>query len=440
MKSNISEKIPSKATFDTDLRTHRRFGLLVFVMLFGFGGVWSATAPIQGAAVSSGKVTSRSYSKVVQHLEGGIIKNIYVEDGARVTLGDPILEIDNTQSKSQLEIINSQLLSLNALEVRLSAERDGAESLSTSAFLLENSDRALEEATSQIEIFDARKSTLEGEIEVLQQRKEQLRSQIDGLLGLQSSKERLSKSYNEELDDIRELLDQGFSDKNRLREIERNVATLDGDVADLMANIARAEVAIGETQLQVLQLRKEFQNEVVSELREVQLNISDNLERANALEDVVTRTLVRATESGIVTGLQVHTEGGVISPGMRIVDIVPEEDELIVEAQVSPSDIDRVALGQEATIRFSSFGNGSVPVIYGRVINLSADSFYDEATGSYYYLARVEVTEEGMEDLGDLTLVSGMPADVFIATGARTFLQYLFKPLSNAMARGLRED
>ena len=121
-------------------------------------------------------------------------------------------------------------------------------------------------------------------------------------------------------------------------------------------------------------------------------------------------------------------------------DIVPEEDELIVEAQVSPSDIDRVALGQEATIRFSSFGNGSVPVIYGRVINLSADSFYDEATGSYYYLARVEVTEEGMEDLGDLTLVSGMPADVFIATGARTFLQYLFKPLSNAMARGLRED
>ena len=142
------------------------------------------------------------------------------------------------------------------------------------------------------------------------------------------------------MDDIREFLDQGFR-QNRL-EIERNVATLDGDAADLMANIARAEVAIGETQLQVLQLRKEFQNEVVSEL-EVQLNISDNLERANALEDVVTRTLVRATESGIVTGLQVHTEGA-ISPGMRIVDIVPEEDELIVEAQVSPSDIDRVAL------------------------------------------------------------------------------------------------
>ena len=408
-------------------------------MLFGFGGLWSATAPIDGAAVASGLVTSRSYSKVVQHLEGGIIKSIFVEDGANVNLGDPILEIDSTQPRSQLDIINSQLLSLSALEIRLVAERDSKDALNLSDFA-NGSDRAREEATAQIEIFNARKSALEGEIEVLEQREEQLRSQINGYRGLQSSKERLSISYNEELDDIRELLNQGFSDKNRLREIERNVATLDGDVADLMASIASTEVAIGETRLQILQLRKRFQNEIVSELREVQLNISDNFERANALEDIVSRTLVRATESGIVTGLQVHTEGGVISPGMKIVDIVPQEDELIVEAQVSPTDIDRVAIGQDATIRFSSFGTGTVPAIYGRVINLSADSFFDESISNYYYLARVEVTPEGMDDLGDLALIPGMPADVFIATGARTFLQYLFKPFSNAVARGLRED
>ncbi len=433
-------KLDSKVSkFDTDLKTHRRFGLLIFIMLFGFGGLWSATAPIDGAAVASGLVTSRSYSKVVQHLEGGIIKSIFVEDGANVNLGDPILEIDSTQPRSQLDIINSQLLSLSALEIRLVAERDSKDALNLSDFA-NGSDRAREEATAQIEIFNARKSALEGEIEVLEQREEQLRSQINGYRGLQSSKERLSISYNEELDDIRELLNQGFSDKNRLREIERNVATLDGDVADLMASIASTEVAIGETRLQILQLRKRFQNEIVSELREVQLNISDNFERASALEDIVSRTLVRATESGIVTGLQVHTEGGVISPGMKIVDIVPQEDELIVEAQVSPTDIDRVAIGQDATIRFSSFGTGTVPAIYGRVINLSADSFFDESISNYYYLARVEVTPEGMDDLGDLALMPGMPADVFIATGARTFLQYLFKPFSNAVARGLRED
>ena len=439
MNTNKSKLDPKVNPFDTDLKIHRRFGLLIFIMLFGFGGLWSATAPIDGAAVASGIVTSRSYSKVVQHLEGGIIRSIFVEDGAEVDLGDPILEIDSTQPRSQLDIINSQLLSLRALEIRLAAERDSKDALSSSDFS-EESGRAREEAAAQIEIFNARKSSLEGEIEVLEQREEQLRSQIRGFQGLQSSKERLSRSYNEELIDIRELLEQGFSDKNRLREAERNVATLDGDVADLIANIAGTEVAIGEARLQILQLRKRFQNEVVSELREVQLNISDNLERANALEDIVSRTLVRATESGIVTGLQVHTEGGVISPGMRIVDIVPQEDELIVEAQVSPTDIDRVAIGQDATIRFSSFGTGSVPAIYGRVINLSADSFFDESIRNYYYLARVEVTPEGMEDLGDLALMPGMPADVFIATGARTFLQYLFKPFSNAVARGLRED
>ena len=440
MKPSKNKNESEKIGFDTDLNTHKRFGLIVFLLLFGFGGIWAATAPINGAAVASGLVTSRSYSKVVQHLEGGIINDIFVEDGARVDLGDPILEIDNTQPKSQLEIINSQLTSSMALEIRLSAERDGLSSLTYSSDFLANSTRAEEEGTAQIEIFNARRSALEGGIAVLEQRVEQLQTQIVGYKGQRASKEQLSKSYNEELKDIEELLSQGFADKNRLRDVERNVATLEGDVAELIANIATNEMAIGETKLQILQQQKEFQNEVVTELRETQVSISDGLERSNALEDIVSRTLVKATESGIITGLQVHTIGGVIRPGMRIADIVPEEDELIIEAQVSPTDIDRVAVGQDATIRFSTFGMGSVPAIYGTVISLSADSFFEETAGVYYYLARVEVSPDGMEDLGDLTLVPGMPADVFIATGARTFLQYLFKPFSNAIAKGLRED
>jgi epimerase transport system membrane fusion protein len=430
----------NRPKFDPDLNIHKRFGLLVFVLLFGVGGIWSATAPINGAAVAPGKVTSRSYSKVVQHLEGGIIESIFVENGARVSLGDPILEIDSTQPRSQLDLVNGRLLSLKALEQRLSSERDELSSLEYASEFLAGSARAREEANSQVEIFNARKLALEGGIGVLEQRAEQLRSQITGFQGLKYSKEQLSKSYNEELADITELLNQGFSDKNRLRDLERNVATLEGDVAELVSRVASSEMAIGEAQLQILQQRREFQNEVVSELREVQVSLSDELERSNALEDIVSRTLVKATESGIVTGLQVHTVGGVISPGMKIVDIVPEEDELIIEAQISPVDIDRVAIGQEATIRFSTFGNSSVPAIYGRVINLSADSFLEESIGNYYYLARVEVTPDGMDNLGELTLMPGMPADVFIATGARTFLQYLFKPFSNTMAKSLRED
>ena len=426
--------------FDADLNTHRRFGLMSFLLLFGFGGIWAATAPIDGAAIAPGEVTVKSYSKTVQHLEGGIIKDIFVENGASVEANDPILEIDGTQPKSQLEQINSTVLSLRALEIRLSAERDRADTLSFPATFTGGSARAREEAASQVQIFNARKSALEGQIEVLQQRIDQLQSQITGFQGQQLSKERLSKSFKEELQDVMELLSQGFSDKNRLRAIERNVATLEGDVAELTANIASSEVAIGETKLQILQQRRTFQNEVVSELREVQVSISDYLERANQLEDIVSRTIVRAPDSGIVNGLQVHTIAGVIAPGMRILDIVPQEDELIIESQVSPMDIDRVTVGQEATIRFSTFGQGTAPSIFGKVTSVSADSIIDESTGFIYYLARVEVSQDSLEELGDLSLVPGMPAEVFIATGSRTFLQYIFKPLTNGLVRSFRED
>jgi epimerase transport system membrane fusion protein len=341
---------------------------------------------------------------------------------------------------AQLEITTIQYIALRALEVRLIAERDGLSILNYSPTFVSLGERAQEETKAQIEIFNARKSSLEGGIAVLDQRIEQLQSQIVGLKGLQSSKEKMAQSYSEELSDVRELLSQGFSDKNSLRALERNVVLLEGEVAELIANIASTEVQIGETRLQILQQETEFQNQVVTELNEVQTNVNDSVERVNALEDIVSRTVVRAPESGIVNGLQVHTIGGIVGPGMRIVDIVPEEDDLIVEVEVSPNDIDRVVIGQDASIRFSTFGTGTVPRIYGTVINLSADSFVDEVTGVAYYLARVEVSPEGMNDLGELSLMPGMPAEVFIATGSRTFLEYLFKPFSNAMARSLRED
>ena len=430
----------STIKFDADLNVHKRFGLIAFFLLFGFGGIWAATAPIDGAAIASGNVTVKSYSKVVQHLEGGIIKDIFVEDGAFVEANDPILEIDNTQSSTELEAQNQRLFSLRSLEKRLEAERDGLDNLIYSPSFNSMGRQGDEEMSVQIEIFNARRSALNGGIELLEQRIDQLQSQITGYRAQQGSKEELTASYSEELADVRELLSQGFSDKNSLRELERNISITEGEVAELTANIASSEVAIGEAKLQILQERKEFHNAVVSELREVQADINVGAEIAIALEDVVSRTIVRAPDSGIVNGLQVHTIAGVIAPGMRILDIVPQEDELIVTARLSPMDIDRVAEGQEATIRFSSFGMSAAPSIYGKVISVSADSMTDESTEYPYYLARIEVNQESLEELGDLSLVPGMPADVFIATGSRTFLQYVFKPLTNSIVKGLRED
>jgi epimerase transport system membrane fusion protein len=250
----------------------------------------------------------------------------------------------------------------------------------------------------------------------------------------------LAASYAEELVDVRELLSQGFSDKTRVRELERSHALSSGEAAELTASISTTEIEIGEARLQILQRRREFLNEVVNQLGETQTNLKDVLERTTALRDIVSRTVVRAPAAGVVNGMQIHTVGGVVGPGQPIVDIVPQTEELIIEARVSPLDIDRVTEGQSVMIRFSSFGRGSVPTIFGTVLNLSADALLDQNTGASYYQARIEVTAEGIADLGSLTLMPGMPADTFIATGSRTFLQYLFKPFTNAMARSFIED
>ena len=423
----------------TNMETPKRIGLSLFLLVFGVFGVWAAIAPLDGAAFAPGSVTVKSYSQVVQHLEGGIIREIRAQDGDRVAAGEPLLIIDDTQALAQLGMARARFIALATRDARLSAERDQLGQVSYPASIQLNGLDAGAEMAAQTEIFRARRAALDGSVEVLEQREHQLRSKLTGLAAQKSAKEELSSSYGDELDDVSELLSQGFSNKTRLRELERNFTRLKGEAGELSAAISSTEVEIGEARLQILQLQREFHNEVVNQLSETQTALTDINERINALGDIVKRTVVRAPVAGIVNGLRFHTEGGVISPGNPIAEIVPQSVDLIVTARVSPNDIDRVSLGQDTSIRFSTFGS-SVPTIFGRILTLSANSLSDEATGIAYYEARVEVTEEGLASLGDLVLLPGMPADVFIATGSRTLLQYLFKPFSNAIARSLIED
>lgn len=433
--TNSQEKI----LVDTNMEVPKRVGLTILFLVFGVFGVWSAVAPLDGAARAPGTVMVKSYSQVVQHLEGGIISEIMVRDGDRVTAGEPLLTIDNTQAQAQLEIANAQFIGLKAREARLMAERDKLDRVSYPTDLDSGINGVRQEIEAQDEIFRSQKAALEGSVDVLEQRIEQLQSKLIGLAALKASKEELAASFSEELADVEALLSQGFSDKQKLRELERAVATLEGEAAELSANISSTEVQIGETRLQIIQTEHEFHNDVVNQLGETQTGLNDSNERVDALGDIVRRTVVRAPVAGIVTGMQFHSVNGVIGPGTPIANIVPQNEELIVEAQVSPNDIDRVALGMEATIRFSAFGS-SVPTITGKLINLSADRLVDEQTGMPYYQSQIEVTEEGRADLGNLVLLPGMPAEVFITTGSRTFLQYLFKPFTNALARTFIED
>jgi epimerase transport system membrane fusion protein len=250
----------------------------------------------------------------------------------------------------------------------------------------------------------------------------------------------LAQSFAEELEDFRGLLEEGFTDKQRLRELERSHAAASGEAADLKATIASTEIQIGETRLQIIQTQNEFQNDVATQLAEVQSQLKDIRERTRANSDIVSRTEVKAPIAGIVNNLQVHTEGAVLNPGSPIAEVVPQGEELIIEASVAPIDIDRVSQGLQATVRLSSFNGKSVPTLYGTVETLSADALQDANTGATYYRARITLTPESLQDLEGFELVPGMPAEVFISTGSRTFLQYVMKPLSNAAARALRED
>ncbi|SEQ52269.1 membrane fusion protein, epimerase transport system [Azotobacter beijerinckii] len=417
-------------------------GFLIIFITFGVFGTWAAFAPLDSAALASGVVTVKTYRKTIQHLEGGIVKELLVRDGDLVKAGDPLIVLDETQIRADNEVTRSQLIAAQATDARLRAERDGLPVVDFSAMIEQDTPRAREAREGETLVFKARRNSHLGEISVLEERIRQLREQINGLKKVISTKNSLERSFSTEIRELRELLAEGFVDKTRLLEQERNLDKTHAEIADHGSEIIKTQLQINETELQILQLNKDFNAEVVSQLAEVQTKVFDLQEKKSALEDRLSRIVIRSPEDGMILGMTVHTIGGVISPATPLLDIVPSVSDLVVEAKVSPVDIDRVEAGKSADIRFSSFNSNTTPVIEGRVIQVSADRLEDVKDGTPYYLARVGLTEEGVKRLGglNLKLQPGMPADVFINTGERTMLQYLMQPATNAFARSLIEE
>lgn len=437
MTTQINESLRDLPTSD---RRSRFIGFLIVFVTFGIFGTWATFAPLESAALAPGVVTVQSYRKTVQHLEGGIVKELLARDGDMVAAGDPLIILDDTQLRAEYGMTRSQLVAAQAMEARLAAERDGLESIDFSRMLEADSERAREARQSETQIFNARRGSRLGEISVLQKRIGQLNEQISGLQSMIATKRSLEKSYSGEIGELAELLSEGYVDKQRLLEQERKLGMLRAEIADHQSDITRTKLQISETELQMVQLNKDFSSEVVGQLAEVQTRVFDLQERVSALQDRINRVVIRAPEGGMILGMKVHTVGGVVSPGTPLLDIVPSVSDLIVEAQVSPIDIDRVSVGKKADIRFSAFKNATTPEIEGKVVQISADRLMNEQTGMPYYLARVSLTEEGIRSLGALKLQPGMPAEVLINTGDRTMLQYLMQPATDAFARSMIED
>jgi epimerase transport system membrane fusion protein len=424
----------------TSDRGIRRIGLTIVFVTFGIFGTWAALAPLSNAVHGSGTVTVQNYRKTVQHLEGGIVKELHARDGDMVKKGDPLIVLDESQLSAEYESTRNQLIVARYKEARLRAERDGQEAIPSVTMEGTESGRATEALAGEQQVFKARHDSLQGEISVNRERIEQMKQQIAGLNDMIRTKRSLEKSYTGEIKQLRELLAEGFVDNQRLLEQERKLDMLKTEVADHESTITKTKLQIGETELQIVQLKKKFDADVADELSAVQAQVFDLQEKEAALRDRLSRVVIRAPESGMVLDMKVHTIGGVVSAATPLLDIVPAQSELVVEAKVATKDIDRLQLGKTADIRFSAFNNATTPVIEGTLTRISADSLIEERTGDAYYLVRVKVTEDGMKKLGNRKLQPGMPAEVLINAGERTMLQYLLKPARNMFAESLIEE
>lgn len=421
-------------------RKIRRLGFGIVLAIFGVFGTWAAIAPLDGAAYAPGVVTVQAYRKTVQHLEGGIVKDVLVHDGDIVKRDDPLIILDDAQLRAEYEMTRGQLIAAKAMEARLKAERDNLSVIDFGVMTDPDSLRGAEARQGETQVFNARRGSRLGQIAVLQERIGQLNQQIKGLEAMIGVKGQLNKSYSGEIVELTDMLSQGFVDKQRLLEQQRKLEMVKSELADHRSTITRTRLQINETQLQILQVDRDFNADVAKQLAEVQTKIYDLQERASALEDRLSHIIIRAPEAGMVIGMTVHTIGGVVRPATPLLDIVPSVSELVIEAQVAPVDIDRVAIGKRADIRFGAFKSSTTPVIEGEVSSVSADRLINEKTGAAYYLARVRVTEAGARTLGERKLLPGMPADVLIITGERTLLHYLMQPARDVMSQSMIEE
>jgi epimerase transport system membrane fusion protein len=415
-------------------------GLVVILVTFvGFGG-WAAFAPLSQGAVASGKIVVENQRKTVQHLEGGVVKKILVHDGDTVKKGQILMELEDTRIDANVQIYETQYISAKAQEARLIAERDGKAQIDFPEELLgrENEPDVAKILQGQRDQFRTRQEALKGGQSILAKRVTQLQQLISGLEAQTTAKDQQIALLNDEISGLRELFANGHASKQRLLQLEREASEMVGEKGKNQADIASAKLRIGETQLEMLQNNKDFRQKVVDELNKQQAELADFQERLVAAQDVLNHAQIRAPSSGIIVGLQVHTVGAVIQPGRTIVEIVPQNLRLIVQAKVRAQDIATIHMGVPAEVRILPFKQRLLPILMGKVIAVSADSLEDERTGIPYYQINVEISKDEMAKLDGQTLIPGMPADVIVQAGQYTALEYFLGPLSDSLARSFR--
>jgi HlyD family secretion protein len=427
---------------DAAIRQYVLIGLAAVFMFGGTATAWSLIARIDSAVVTQGTVVVESNIKKVQHPTGGVIGAIFVKEGDHVNEGEVVVRLDETATKSALDIVVNDLTSTRARAARLVAERDGEDHVKfpDDLFVKVDSDPLVKDVIEgEMKVFASRLTMRRGLKAQLNERIGQTNEEIKGLKDQQKSIEIQLRVTRRELDGLRGLESRGLVPKPRIAALEKEVAGSDGQLGETTGRLMSARGRIAETQLQVLQLDNDHMTEVNKDLREAETRINELQDRKVTAEDQLRRIEIRSPISGMVHQLTVHTIGGVVGQTEPLMLIVPDTDKLIVQVKIQPQDIDQVHVGQLARVRFTAFNQRTTPEVMGKLFRIAADLTTEPQSGQSYFSAAVSLTEEEVAKLGKLKLLPGMPADAFITTGNRTFASYLIKPLTDQMNRSMRE-
>jgi membrane fusion protein, type I secretion system len=433
------ESLKSRAgrAFEHELRT----GLRILILAILLAGGWLVFMPLAGAVAVPGNLVVQSNVKAIQHPTGGVVAEIKVHNGMRVAAGDLLVRLDATQAQANLQMISKQLDELRARIARLTAERDG---LDRPGIPPELKARSGEEAvrsllSSEESLFKARLTARTSQKDLLQGRVAQLTEEISGLEAQVGSKAKQLELIAGEMSGVQDLYDKRLVPLTRLTTLQRETARIEGERGQLTSAIAETKSKIGEAQLQMVRLDQDFRTDVVKELGETKGKEAELVERGVAAQDQLDRIEIRAPTSGVINQLSIHTIGGVIRAGDTIMEIVPDTDDLQIEARLQPKDIDQVRTGQKAFVRLSAFNQRLTPQLIGSVSYVSADTGHDQQTNAPYFTVRIALSEDELRRLGGLQLVPGMPAEVFMQTGSRTMMSYLLKPITDQLHRAFIE-
>jgi HlyD family secretion protein len=437
---DAAESLASRAgrAFEIELR----MGLRVLLAVSMIAGGWAVLMPLAGAVVVPGNLVVQSNVKTIQHPTGGVVAEIPVRNGQHVGRGELLLRLDATQAQASLQMVSKQLDEIRARIARLTAERDGLTELEVPADLAARSSEGTVKTllASEDSLFKARATARRSQISLLQSKISQLGEEISGLDAQVASKTRQIELITGEMSGVQELYDKRLVPLARLTALQRESARIEGERGQLISTIAETKSKIDEAQLQIVRLDQDFRTDVVKELGENRGKEAELVERGVAARDLLDRIEIRTPASGVINQLSIHTVGGVVRAGDAIMEVVPDSDDLQVEARLQPNDIDQVRPGQTAFVRFSAFNRRLTPQLTGAVSYVSADISHDHQTNAPYFTVRVALSEEERRRLAGLQLVPGMPAEVFMQTGKRTMMSYLLKPIADQMQRAFVEQ